>query len=232
MNTILRNVKNPFAFYYNLTKRFGDFIQKALFFLYKKPLYTYSYNSNGNKFRCRGIITRTRLAMGGANNTLIIESGATVNGMRIEIGGSDNTFIIHKDVTFSEGGRVMLSGKGNRIEIGENSNIVNVFFVVTDNNTRVEIGNNCLFSAEVIIRTSDQHCIFNNEGKCINDGRDVIIGDHVWIGYGATILKGSILETNSIVGTESVVAGLHLPANSVAVGNPARIVKSDINWKR
>ena len=62
--------------------------------------------------------------------------------------------------------------------------------------------------------------------------KDILIGEHVWIGYGATILKGSSLENNSTVGTESVVTGLHLPPNSVAAGNPARIIKYGVNWER
>ena len=89
-----------------------------------------------------------------------------------------------------------------------------------------------MFSTNVVLRTSDQHQIFNEKGERINPGKDILIGEHVWIGYGATILKGSSLENNSIVGTESVVTGLHLPQNSVAAGNPARIIKHGVNWKR
>lgn len=155
-----------------------------------------------------------------------------MNNVSFEIGGNNNTLIIHRGVKWPEGGRVMLGGNNNRIEIGEDSLLVDVFLVVAEDNTHLSIGPNCMFSAKVLLRTSDQHGIYGESGKRINPGKDVIVGEHVWIGYGATILKGSVLEENSIVGTESVVAGLHLPPNSVAVGNPARIVKQGVNWKR
>ncbi|WP_166790529.1 acyltransferase [Cryobacterium tagatosivorans] len=50
-----------------------------------------------------------------------------------------------------------------------------------------------------------------------------IIGSDVWIGYGAIILSGVTIGDSSIVGSGAVVIG-DIPANSVAVGNPARVI--------
>lgn len=59
-------------------------------------------------------------------------------------------------------------------------------------------------------------------------GRDmpkpIVIGNNVWIGVNAIILKGSMIGENSIVGAGSVVNGL-FPANSLIIGNPAKLVK-------
>ena len=117
--------------------------------------------------------------------------------------------------------------------IGDNTDFVSCFFAIRDNGTKVEIGKDCMFSAQTILRTSDAHSIVNHEdGQRINQGKDVKIGDHVWVGYGANILKGTRIDNNCIVGTQSIVAGITLPESSIAAGNPAKIVKKNINWLR
>lgn len=55
--------------------------------------------------------------------------------------------------------------------------------------------------------------------------KPVKIGNKVWIGSNSTILPGVTIGNNSIVGAGSVVTK-DIPANSIAVGNPARVKKS------
>lgn len=52
----------------------------------------------------------------------------------------------------------------------------------------------------------------------------IIIEDGVWIGGHAVIGAGVTVGKNSIIGAGSVVTG-DIPANSVAVGNPARVIR-------
>ena len=56
-----------------------------------------------------------------------------------------------------------------------------------------------------------------------NDAKRV--GDGCWIGMGVCILPGARLGDGCVVGAGSVVAG-ELGPNCVAVGNPARAIKS------
>lgn len=152
--------------------------------------------------------------------------------MRIAVSGHGNRLVIHKGVRFREGGRVKLEDEGNLIEIGEGSDFVDCFFAVSDYDSRVIVGRDCMFSAKIVVRNSDVHSILNAEGKRANPARDTIIGDRVWVAYGATILKGSTIEADSVIGSESVVAGIHVPQGGVAVGNPARVVKEGVRWTR
>lgn len=57
--------------------------------------------------------------------------------------------------------------------------------------------------------------------------RDVHIGKNCFIGYGAIVLPGVTIGDSVIVTGNSVV-GRDVPANSVVMGNPARVVEKDI----
>lgn len=63
--------------------------------------------------------------------------------------------------------------------------------------------------------------------KC-SDSKPIEIGCNVWIGSGVRINKGVKVGDNSIIAAHSVVTK-DVPPNSIAAGNPARIVKTDIH---
>ncbi|MFI7448631.1 sugar O-acetyltransferase [Nonomuraea sp. NPDC049714] len=53
----------------------------------------------------------------------------------------------------------------------------------------------------------------------------ITVGDNVWLGSGAIVLGGVTIGDNTVVGAGGVVTR-DLPANVVAVGNPARVVRT------
>ncbi|HEX2075101.1 MAG TPA: sugar O-acetyltransferase [Geodermatophilus sp.] len=55
--------------------------------------------------------------------------------------------------------------------------------------------------------------------------RPITIGNNVWLGGGAIVLPGVSIGDNTVVGAGSVVSR-DLPADVVAVGNPARVIRS------
>lgn len=55
-------------------------------------------------------------------------------------------------------------------------------------------------------------------------GSPITLGDNVWLGGGVIVLPGVTIGDNTVVGSGAVVTK-DLPANVVAVGNPARIVR-------
>jgi carbonic anhydrase/acetyltransferase-like protein (isoleucine patch superfamily) len=52
----------------------------------------------------------------------------------------------------------------------------------------------------------------------------VVLEDNVWIGDSAIVCKGVTIGENSVIGAGAVVAS-DIPANSIAAGNPARVIK-------
>ena len=117
------------------------------------------------------------------------------------------------------------------IKIGKNFSSNEVNFRILEGNSKVIIGDNCMFSCSIDIFNSDAHVIMKKGEKIpYNQPKPVIIGNHVWVGYNVTILKGTEIAYNTIVGACAVVSGKFKEPNTVIAGNPAQIVKHDIEW--
>lgn len=87
----------------------------------------------------------------------------------------------------------------------------------------VFIGDGTMLANSAYITDSDWHDLHN---RIIAGTRPspVIIEENVWIGDHAIVCKSVTIGRNSVVGAGSVVT-TNVPENSVAVGNPARVVK-------
>ncbi|OJI04671.1 DapH/DapD/GlmU-related protein [Polynucleobacter sp. MWH-Adler-W8] len=108
----------------------------------------------------------------------------------------------------------------------------------------VEIGDDVLIASRVFI-SDHNHGAFNGNNQFYSPeiapalrpltGSPVFIGSRVWIGEGVCILPGVSIGSGSIIGAGAVVTK-NIPENSVAVGNPARVIRRfdrTINeWRR
>lgn len=54
----------------------------------------------------------------------------------------------------------------------------------------------------------------------------------MWIGQNAALLKGTQIASGSIIGAYSVVAGKKIASNTSWVGNPSKLVSTDVFWTR
>ncbi len=212
-----------------LIKKIKCIFYDICFICFQKP---FLLLNKQNKITIKGKLRKCVVSVMGNNNCVYIEKGCCLYKTEIEITGKNNTLILHKGVRMVEGGRIRIEDKDNLVEVGEDTQLINVFLSSCDVGTKLSIGKNSLFSSDVIVRTSDSHSIIDENGMRINNGADVYIGDHVWICNGARILKGSSIGSNSIVGSNSLVAGQTIQDNELAVGNPSRVVKRNVNWSQ
>jgi lipopolysaccharide O-acetyltransferase len=98
---------------------------------------------------------------------------------------------------------------------------------------RVSIGANTLVASKVFI-SDHSHGLFKN--SCDASRPDVLpierplesapvtIGENVWIGENVQILPGVNIGDGAVIGASAVVTK-NIPKYSLAVGNPARIIK-------
>lgn len=91
----------------------------------------------------------------------------------------------------------------------------------------VELGNGVAISDNVEIQDSDNHFI---DGQKDSMSAPIKIEDNVWIGKNAIILKGVTVGKGSVIGAGAVVTK-NIPPNSVAVGNPAAVIKTVNHWE-
>ena len=97
---------------------------------------------------------------------------------------------------------------------------------------RVTIGDDCMFSGGVMIRTSDRHAIISMDTEeMINLPANVVLEPRVWLGTGVTVLKGVRIGFGTVVGTQSIVTR-DVGRFSVAAGQPARVLQTGVGWSR
>lgn len=89
---------------------------------------------------------------------------------------------------------------------------------------RVEVGSGAYLAELVSVRDHDHH-----PGSPPSSGEmdvdPVVIGDDVWIACKATVVRGCRIGAGAVVGANAVARG-DFPARSVAVGVPARVVRT------
>ena len=112
------------------------------------------------------------------------------------------------------------------IFIGKNSHINGGFFKASPN-AKIIIGDNCIFSYNIHMRTDTHNYL--DKTKCIIDQghneKDIIIGNDVWIGYGVQVMNGVKIGDGAVIGAGSIVTKDVEPYTVVA-GIPARKIKS------
>lgn len=87
----------------------------------------------------------------------------------------------------------------------------------------ITISDNCMIAGNAYITDSDWHGIYDRSLPPAT-AHPVFLAPNVWIGDSAIICKGVNIGENSIIGAGSVVTG-DIPANVIAAGNPAAVIR-------
>jgi acetyltransferase-like isoleucine patch superfamily enzyme len=107
---------------------------------------------------------------------------------------------------------------GDRTVIGKGSGIVG--------HREIVIGDDVWTGHHVYITDANHgyEDVHTPIGKQFSAPRPVHIGSDSWLGHGAMVLPGATIGRHVVVGAGAVVTG-ELPDFSVAVGNPARVIR-------
>lgn len=193
----------------------------------------YIVDKNGNKKRFFGFIPGLNIRFKGKNSVVeLYEPLPKFSGCRIKMLDS-STFIMKSS-----------KDKIHKLHVLMDSNqicrIGSEFFTFgceivysSEPNLSVNIGNDCLFAKDIIIRPSDGHKIYDKETNEIkNIGKSIDIGNHIWVAGNTAILKGVKIHDDCVIGLGSIVTKSTTEPNAVYAGNPAKLVKRNINWKK
>ncbi|NEB08056.1 sugar O-acetyltransferase [Streptomyces coelicoflavus] len=89
----------------------------------------------------------------------------------------------------------------------------------------ITIGADCQIGPNVQLLTPTHPLEPGPRRDKLEAARPIVVGDNVWLGGGAIVLPGVTIGDNSVIGAGAVVTK-DVPANVVAVGNPARPVRN------
>lgn len=111
---------------------------------------------------------------------------------------------------------------GYNIEIGKNF-FANHNTVILDE-AKVIFGDNVFVAPNCGFYTAGHPIDFEQRNKGLEYAHPITVGDNVWIGAGVHVVPGVTIGSNVVIGGGSVVVK-DIPDNSVAVGNPCRVVR-------
>lgn len=177
-------------------------------------------------------IVRKNSVINGTGQVFLSSSRATIKGGSIK----EDIVIGHNVWMYG----TLVSVAGGKITMDEYSKIgVNSKILCVN---KVTIGSYTAIAENVVISDNNNHPVSpqyrlamrvtpqNSEMRSnkYSENAPIIIGSNVWIGRNVSINKGVTIGDNAIIAANSVVVK-DVPANSIAAGNPAKIVKTDID---
>lgn len=238
----IRNKKNsmyiviPITYYAEVTALLhdGGYVEEIDYYYFcaciKEQTWDYYEDAHGNKvYGERG---GAHFIFLGYNNVVRIGKGTIFKDCRISL--QNNTQMTIGSNGIWDNGRITICDNGV-LEVGNDFTIGPDYRLAVVANTKISIGNDCMFSWHITFLTNDGHAIFDRiTGKRINDVMSkgkIQIGNHVWIGANGMILYDTLIEDGSVVGANSLVKG-SFPANCVLAGDPAKLIREDIVWCR
>ena len=186
-------------------------------------------------FRLRGksILTSNRVKINGLQNIFTKEF--------LTIGLSHYGFMHKMDRTFLNiDGKLIFTGsfsmgKGCRFDIGPKAEVKFSSGYMSPNTDVIlvhgmTVGDGCAISWGCQFLDDDFHDL-DYEGRREPGNPHIHIGSHVWIGSRVTVLKGAVIPDGCVVASNSVVNKPFTEKNCLLGGNPAKVIRRNVNWE-
>jgi acetyltransferase-like isoleucine patch superfamily enzyme len=175
------------------------------------------------------LVGTLNVIINGNDNVVRIGPRCRSNNLRIDVRANHSLIQVGEACVLA--GEFTLRDDRTQLMVGERTTMMGSKITMHEPGL-ISIGQDCMFAGEVRMDISDMHSILDaGSGERLNPPADIEIEDHVWLAFGVYLLKGVRIGSHSVVGAQSVVAH-DVPPNSIAVGAPARVVRSGITWDR
>lgn len=192
-------------------KNLRQFLKRYVFrrgSVWKSSCYYECIGGEGSMVHIAGAIDNAS----GSKSNVVIGNETYVAGI-LKVASNSGSIVIGDRVYIGEGTRIYSSKSvriGNDVQIAHNCNIF-------DNN---------IHSLDSSERRKEFFHNINHGWSKLYDLKEsnVVIEDNAWLGACVTLLKGVSVGESAIIGAGSVVTE-DVPAFTVVVGNPARVVK-------
>ena len=177
---------------------------------------------------------KSSITFKGQGNLLFIEDGVSLRNSSIVFEGDNGVvylsssrkkLTVHLNIwdnsSFFIGGNAYTNPSGGGIH------------AVASERRAIVIGDDALMSFGIWMRTSDPHLVYGVDSMSrLNEGKNIIVGDHVWLGQEALLLKGTVVGSGSIVSARAVCANKAIPSNTSWAGNPARMIATNVFFSK
>jgi acetyltransferase-like isoleucine patch superfamily enzyme len=164
----------------------------------------------------------------GNGNRVSIGENCVLNGAHIRL-ITDSNFSCEANVRLAA--IEVIAALRGVVEIGAYSHLTWKAQLYLHEPGRIAIGERCLIASGTSFTISDMHSIIDiKSGQRINPAKDIVLGEKVWLAEDVRVLKGAKIGSGSIIGIRSIVTN-SIPENSLAVGVPAKVIRTDVTWK-
>ncbi|MFT4849686.1 MAG: acetyltransferase-like isoleucine patch superfamily enzyme [Sediminicola sp.] len=178
-----------------------------------------------NNFRFRNKVTIIGKVDFGYSSKIMLSNGSTKDDIVINNRGRMYATLVSKF-----GGKIIFE---ENVKIGYGSILACI--------TTISVGKGTAIAHNVTIIDNNNHPTHPEDRKIMynspwdsplrnwnySKSAPIIIGENVWIGTGSRLHKGITIGDNSIIAANAMVTK-DVPANCIVAGNPAKVVKEDI----
>jgi acetyltransferase-like isoleucine patch superfamily enzyme len=200
--------------------------------LHYNNAWKYNYHSNRIEF-AGAFLKGTVFDIRGRDNRVFIGKKARLSNCKITIIGDHCSLIIGGGHTIVNGTSFWLQDDHSHISIGKDFICGEGSQIASCEGTIISLGDDCMLSEDIEMRSSDSHSIFNTNTRMrINEARNITISNHVWITAHVRILKGSYVAAHCVVGNSSLVSGKLSQSHSIYAGVPCKLMKEQIEWSK